>query len=701
MCIHKIKRWISTLSLSIITGTLWCQSAANFFPDKDLMIFGSYYYPEQWNPSQWERDLKNMSEIGINFTHFAEFAWAELEPEEGKYNFEWLDKSIALAEKYGLKVVLCTPSPTPPVWLTEKHPDVLIANEMGVSIQHGRRQHASWSSAVYRDYVSNIVTRLAKRYGNHPAVIGWQIDNEPGHYGKMDYSDNAQKQFRIWLKNKYSTIDQLNNTWGTAFWSEKYQNFDQIRIPNSGELIEKANPHAILDYNRFMANEVARFVNMQADILHKYVGKKQWVTSNIIPVFYPVDPARMDHLDFTTYTRYPVTGHERGYGEQGFRISNIESLGFPNDLFRNYPGKQFGVMELQPGQVNWGIYNPQPLPGAIRLWMYHVFAGGGKFVCNYRFRQPLKGSEQYHYGLMQTDGVSLSPGGLEYKQTINEMQKLRAAYNKDNQIPASIASRRIGMMFTMDNNIEMNFQPQTNQWNTMGHVHKYYKLLKSFAAPVDVISEEEDFTRYPFLLAPAYQLLDNKLVERWKEYVKQGGHLILTCRTGQKNREAQLWEDSFAAPIHELVGINNLFFDHLPSDYWGHINFNGESYGWNNWGDVMTANEGTEIWGSYADQFYKNSTAITHRKLGKGTVTYIGVDTDDGKLEKAVMQRIYREANVGIEDLPAGVLLEWRDGFHIALNYTSDTQTINIPASAKIMIGSACLEPAGVAVWTE
>ena len=604
------------------------------FPPEELFALGSYYYPEQWDSSQWERDLKKMSEMGIKFTHFAEFAWAMIEPEEGKYDFEWLDRAVSLADKYGLKVIMCTPTPTPPVWLSKKYPDILIQRDNGISIQHGRRQHASWSSDRYRRYVENIVSCLAMRYGNHPAVIGWQIDNEPGHYGVVDYSENAQAKFRVWLQKKYGTIDKLNDTWGTSFWSETYQNFEQIRLPNQQEVPEKPNPHAMLDLNRFMADELAGFVNMQADILRRHIHKDQWITTNLIPVFNPVDPVRIDHTDFLTYTRYLVTGHNQGIGSQGFRMGIPEDLGFSNDQFRNRVGKTFGVMELQPGQVNWGVYNPQPLPGAVRMWVYHVFAGGGKFVCNYRFRQPLKGSEQYHYGMIMTDGVTLSPGGEEYVRITQEMKKLRAAYDKKSRMPKQLASRRIGLLFDMNNYWEMEFQRQTDQWWTMPHIHKYYNLLKSFAAPVDVISEKEDFSGYPFLIAPAYQLLDNNLVERWTEYVKNGGHLILTCRTGQKDRDAKLWEAPLAAPIHQLAGINSLYYDHLPHSLYGKVDFGSEEYAWNNWADVLTPAAGTDVWAVYADQFYKGAASVIHRRLGKGTVTYIGTDTDDGKLEK-------------------------------------------------------------------
>lgn len=696
-----MKKYSFVIGLLFSLASFSQSPVGKYFPQEELFALGSYYYPEQWDSIQWERDLKKMSEMGIKFTHFAEFAWARMEPEEGKYDFDWLDRAVSLADKYGLKVIMCTPTPTPPVWLSEKYPDILIQRDNGVTIRHGRRQHVSWSSDCYRRYVETIVSRLAEHYGKNPAIIGWQIDNEPGHYGVVDYSENAQAKFRVWLQKKYITIDKLNEVWGNSFWSETYQNFAQVRLPNQQEVPDKPNPHAVLDLNRFMADELAGFVNMQADILRRHISKEQWITTNLIPIFNPVDPVRIDHPDFLTYTRYLVTGHKQGIGNQGFRIGIPEDIGFSNDQFRNCVGKTFGVMELQPGQVNWGTYNSQPLPGAVRMWIYHVFAGGGRFVCNYRFRQPLKGSEQYHYGMIMTDGVTPSPGGEEYMRVAEEMKILRAAYDKKNCMPLQLASRRVGMLFDMNNYWEMEFQRQTDQWWTMSHIHKYYNLLKSFAAPVDVISEKENFSAYPFLIAPAYQLLDNTLVDRWTEYVEDGGHLILTCRTGQKNREAKLWEAPLAAPIHHLAGISSLFYDHMPHHLWGNVDFNGKRYTWNNWADVIIPSDATQVWATYADQFYKGDASVTHRKLGKGTVTYIGTDTDDGKLEKDVLRRIYTEAGVQIEELPYGIVKEWRDGFNIALNYTSDVQEIIIPNEAEILIGSARLEPAGVVVWKE
>jgi beta-galactosidase len=692
---------ISVLFISLSAAKLLNgQGRKAFFNDSDLMLVGSYYYPEHWPRNNWERDLRKMSELGFEFTHFGEFAWSQMEPEEGKYDFSWLDEAVRLAEKYKLKVIMCTPTPTPPAWLSEKYPDILMENEDGRTMRHGSRQHISWSSPRYRDYVEKIVTELAKRYGKNEAIWGWQIDNEPSHYASgYDYSDNATRSFRKWLKNKYKTIDKLNISWGNSFWSLNYDDFDQIRIPNPKELVQQPNPHAILDFRRFTADEVADFVIFQKNVLRKYISEKQWVTTNLMAEDAVVDPQRMGDLDFLTYTKYLVKG-DMGLGEQGFRIGSNLAIAYSNDFLRPVTGV-VGVMELQPGQVNWGRFNPQTYPGAVRMWIFHAFAGGNKFVCNYRFRQPLFGGEQYHYGILQPDGVNVSRPGMEYVEAIREIALLKKSFAANVPVPKSYASKKTAILYNADNRWETENQPQTFQWSFMGHIRKYYKILKSFGAPVDIIDERADFTGYPFMIAPSYQLLDDEIVARWKKYVEQGGHLILTCRTGQKNRDAQLWEAKFAKPIYQLIGAEELFFDHLPANLWAGIQMDGRTYSWNNWADVLVPAANTNVWAVYNDQYYKGNAAVLSNRLGKGTVTFIGPDTDDAKLEKDVLLKVYQQAGIQIDELPEGMVLEWRDGFWVCLNYSSEKRTAPVPGSAKILIGEKELLPAGVTVWME
>ncbi|HPG38188.1 MAG TPA: beta-galactosidase [bacterium] len=680
----------------IFTVSGRAQKAQDFFPKADLMKIGVYYYPEHWDESQWERDLANIAKLGFEFIHMAEFAWPFMEPQEGKFTFDWLDKAIDLAGKQGLKVILCTPTPCPPAWLAEKHPEIFYEDINYRIREHGSRGNYSTSSDLFRDYTQKIVSEMARRYGNDARVWGWQLDNEPG--APMDYSDKAQEKFRLWLKEKYGTIQALNDAWGNRFWGVLYDNFEQIRIPVPN-ILYGLSPHARLDYARFNADQMANFLDFQAEVLRQYISNKQWITTNYISNSTQADQRRTEKLDFIAYTIYPVGNGDFSSPEQ-FRLGWLDGIAFANDFYRSIDGVT-GVMELQPGQVNWARVNPQPQPGAVRMWLWHAFAGDCSFACTYRYRQPLYGSEQYHYGIVGTDGVTPLPGGLEYSRVTGEMRQLRKAYNPKAKLPAAYQSRRTAILWSHDNFWDIDLQPRTSEWSTWNHVFKYMEIAKSFGAPVDWIAEDTDFNAYPFLIVPAYQLIDQGLVAKWQEYAKQGGNLIITCRTGHKDRNGHLFAGKWAEPILDLIGAQIEFYDLLPGSAHATVKMQGLEYKWHVWGDVLLPEPGTETLAIYADQFYAGKTAVVSRKLGKGTVTYIGIDTDDGALEKAVLQKIYNNAGVPVQNYPAGVYVEWRDGFWVAVNYSAQPYTLDIPANAKIMLGEKLLPSPGVTVWME
>jgi beta-galactosidase len=670
------------------------EAAARFFPARDLMRVGVYYYPEHWPESQWERDFGNIERLGFEFVHMGEFAWGFMEPEEGRFDFAWLDRAVALAAKHNLKVILCTPTPTPPAWLAEKYPNSFLVGEDGRRREHGSRGNNALADPDYRRLTERVVNELGRRYGKHPAVWGWQLDNEPN--SPPDYGPSAQEAFRDWLRAKYKTVDVLNREWGAAFWSLKYNDFSQVRPPNPSFLYG-VSPHALLDFRRFTADQTAKFLNWQAAVLRRQTSPAQFITTNYISTIGSSDPRRSDELDFISYTMYPVGGGQ-GLGEDGFRLGWHDGIAWANAFYRNIKGVT-GVMELQPGQVNWARINPQPMPGVIRMWLWHAFAGGLSFACNYRYRQPLYGSELYHYGIVNTDGVTPSPGGLQYSQVAREMRELRAKYDPAARPPADYLARRTAILWNHENLWNIDYQKQTALWDTWGHTFRYMEAAKSAGAPLDVIDEAADFSSYPVLIAPAYQLIDEELVRKWTRYVEAGGHLVLTCRTGQKRRNGWLWESPWAAPVRPLVGAEVSFFDLMMEDGRGEVSMNGATYPWNVWGDVLKPGAGTETWARYSNQFYAGGAAVTHRRLGKGSVTYVGVHTRDGRLEREVVREVYRRAGLATADYPQGVYVDWRDGFWVAVNYSSKPAEIPVPAGAEILYGSRTLKPADVLVW--
>ena len=683
--------------LAMVCGCLFCGgifAQHTWFNDKDLTLTGAYYYPEHWDESQWERDLKQMHELGFEFTHFAEFAWAQLEPQEGVYDFSWLDRAVALAAKYDLKVVMCTSTATPPVWLSRKYPEILLKSEDGTVQDHGARQHASFASPVYRKLAYRMIEELARHYGNDSRIIGWQLDNEPAV--QFDYNQAAEEAFREFLKEKYHhNIQELNAAWGTAFWSEVYSRFEEITLPKTAQMF--MNHHQILDYRRFAAKQTNDFLNEQCRLIKKY-AKNQWVTTNYIPDYDKGHIGGSKDLDFVSYTRYMVYGDNEGIGRRGYRVGNPLRIAMANDFFRPVNGT-YGVMELQPGQVNWGSINPQPLPGAVRLWLWSVFAGGSDFICTYRYRQPLYGTEQYHYGIVGTDGVTVTPGGREYEQFMKEIRSLRKDYRPKEDKPETYLKRKTAILWNPENYWSIDRQKQNATWNTFAHVDKYYRTLKSYAAPVDFISEEKDFSQYPVMIVPAYQLADKKLVARWKKYVEEGGNLVLTCRTAQKDRFGCLPEAPFGSMIDELTGNHIEFYDLLLPQDPGQVKMDEKVYTWNTWGEILQPGASNEVWATYTNEFYEGKPAVTFRKLGKGSVTYIGVDSSDGALERQVLDKLYSRLQIEVMNLPYGVTMEYRNGLGIVLNYSDQPYQFALPQEAKVLIGTPNIATAGVLVF--
>ncbi len=666
------------------------------FPKADLMKIGVFYYPEQWPENQWERDFNNIAKLGFEFTHLAEFSWTYIEPEEGRFDFKWLDKAVDIANKAGLKIIMCTPTLCPPAWMGDKYPGIYLVGSDGRRREHGIRANASLSNPVYRDFTEKIVNALADHYGKDNRIWGWQVDNEP--LAIADYSPSALEAFRIWLKKRYLTIDKLNSAWAGSFWSTRYTDFNQIRIPNEAMNNEdKLSPHALLDFQRFTSDVTADFLNRQADIIRAKSLPFQWITTNYINAITSGDPRKSDHLDFPSFTMYPASGRNE-LGGNNFRTGIPYRIYEGCDYFRSIKGIT-GLMELQPGQVNWGNINPQLLPGTVNMWIMQTFGGGCSFLCTYRYRHPLRGSEMYHEGIVGTDGTTLTQGGKEFVRSISEIKLLRKLYREGSAMPDDLMKRRTGLLWNHEVMWDLDIQKQTYLWDTWRNRNNYTSAVKSTGAPMDFVSETDDFSKYPFLIAPSYQLIDSLLVRKWFRYAELGGNLILTCRTGHKNKEGHFPETRLASQIYSLIGAEIDFSDMLPAESKGVIKSGNSSFSWNIWADILSPYPGTEILAVYADQFYSGKAAAVTRKVGKGTVTYIAAATADGSFERKIVRDIYENSGVKIEDLPKGVYMEWRDGFFVAVNYTDDSFSFPDGEKSRIILGSNPLKSASVIIW--
>ena len=456
---------------------------------------GVCYYPEHWARETWEEDARRMRELGLTWVRIGEFAWKRLEPVEGDYRFDWLDEAIRVLQDAGLKVVLGTPTATPPYWMVKKHPDMLAVDANGNPRKFGSRRHYCFSHEVYKDECRKIVTKLAERYGG--TVDAWQTDNEYGcHDTTISYSDAARSAFRQWLARRYNGIEALNAQWGNVFWSMDYDSFEDIDLPNL--TVTEPNPAHSLAFRRFSSDQVVAFNRLQAEIIrqfsdapiaHNYMGR--------ITEFDHFDVGA--DLDIASWDSYPLgfledrvgadTDHQTAYARQG----DPDFQAFHHDLYRAVGKGRWWVMEQQPGPVNWAPFNPEPLPGMVRLWSWEAFAHGAEAVCYFRWRQAPFAQEQMHAGLLRPDSVE-APGFREAAQVAQEIA----------EVP-EVANRRAEVALIFDYAAEWGWaiQPHGAGLSYFSLVFDTYRALRRLGLSIDILpAGTDDLSGYKLALAP-------------------------------------------------------------------------------------------------------------------------------------------------------------------------------------------------------
>ena len=668
------------------------------------MKIGTYYYPEQWPREQWVRDFDNIARMGLQIVHMGEFAWFESEPEEGKINLDWLAECVELAHKRKLSVILCTPTAAPPIWLAQKYPETLPQQAKGDIHRFGGRRHYNPLSGAMIQATQRIVSALADRFGNHPAVIGWQIDNEYGC--AFDQSETTHKAFQGWLKNKYQTIANLNKAWGCQFWNTYYTDFAQILMPRKREP-DYGNPHHSLDGSRFWSWAFAQFNKIQADILKPKIGER-FITTNFMYMHPDLNPADcVGDMNLFSWDSYPVTGWEKPV-DQTYRMGDPAGIGLVHDQIASYTGR-WSLMELQPGTINWSGVPVLVYPGAIRLWIWTAFAHGAEFVTTYRFRQPRFGCELFHHGLMGPDGITPTAGGREFAQVCSEIKRLDAA--KMTAAPVASAKKSkaapqpqetVGLLFDFEQFWHYSGLVQARRWNYGTLLRYWYGALSRLGLKVQILHQGKPIPAgLRMIVCPGMQMVDDSFIQELKKYVSTGGNLVLTCRTALMDKTGQLFEGPVAAPILPLIGGTVEAYDSLPDNTFGKVELDDKQYLWGVWGDLLYAEEGTRVVAKYEDQFYQGATAVMQKKHGKsGTVTYCGVFGEQ-EFTSALAESLAKQFNLPITPLPQRVQVLRRGAYRICLNYQDQNEEAPAPKDARFLVGSRTVEPAGVAVWEE
>jgi len=480
---------------------------------------GVCYYPEHWPEDQWATDAARMAALGLTWVRIGEFAWSRIEPEPDRLDWGWLDRAIATLGASGLKVVLGTPTATPPRWLLTRHPDMLALDAQGRPRGFGSRRHYDFSHPGYRAECVRIVTALARRYGANPIVAAWQTDNEYGcHDTTLSYSPAATAAFRHWLAQKYQSVQALNRAWGNVFWSMDYASLDEIALPNL--TVTEANPSHVMDFRRFASDQVASFNRRQTAIIRQH--SQAPIAHNYMGGMTDFDHfATGADLDIAAWDSYPLgflsdrlaadPAHKRRFLRQG----DPDFQAFHHDLYRAVGRGRWWVMEQQPGPVNWAPYNPDPLPGMARLWAWEAFAHGAEAVCYFRWRQAPFAQEQMHAGLLRPDSVA-APAHDEALAVAREL----AAFDAVDTAAAPVA-----LVFDYASAWAWQTQPQGRDFRYFDLVFQTYQGLRKLGLSVDILSPDTaDLGAYKLVIAPGVATLSAPLLAALARY--QGVALI-------------------------------------------------------------------------------------------------------------------------------------------------------------------------------
>ncbi|MEO1152016.1 MAG: beta-galactosidase [Pseudomonadota bacterium] len=496
------------------------------------MKIGVCYYPEHWDRSQWPVDAQTMAACGISVVRLAEFAWAALEPEPGQYDWAWLDDVMDLFHQHEIDVILGTPTATPPKWLIDQHPEILSHDEDGHPRRFGSRRHYCFSSPVYRKETARIVAEMARRYGAHPALTGWQTDNEYGcHDTVRSYSPAAQTAFRDWLRARYDDIASLNTAWGTRFWSQTYRQFSEIDLPM--QTVTEANPAHRLDFYRFSSDQVVSYNRLQADILKTHSPEAD-IYHNFMGHFLDFDHFDLGKdIDVAVWDSYPLgfldqEAYSADDKRKFMRQGHPDFAGLHHDLYRACAGGRWGVMEQQPGPVNWAPNNPAPLPGMVRLWGHEARAHGAELFSVFRWRQAPFAQENLHAG-MRCVNDRPAPAYGEVEALSREVA--------DHPLGASPDKAAVALVFSYETAWMSAIKPQGTQWDYFFLVLNWYKAVRELGQNVDIVPPGHDLSGYTLVLVPSLMHVSPAAADA---FLESDAELVFGPRTDSFTQSMQI-----------------------------------------------------------------------------------------------------------------------------------------------------------------
>ena len=600
------------------------------------MLLGVDYYPEQWDISIMEEDLANIKELGSNVIRIGEFAWHLMEKEEGKYDFSFFDTVIKKANEYGLKVIFGTPTATIPAWLVKKYPEILSEFENGEKRTFGGRHIYCFNSEVFYKYSEKIIRELANHYKDEKNIVAWQIDNEFGHEGSDEcYCPKCHRAFQEFLRNKFNnSIDELNKTYGTTFWSQEYNSFEEIPVPK--KTITTHNPALRLDWERFRSKSIVDYSNFQVELL------KSIIPDCVVIHDFPgggldkhVDYSKVaQKLNVVAFNNYPV------WGGQKEPIPPHE-IAFGLDYIRGLKRENFWITEAIMGAQGHDITGFLPRPNQAKMWSCQGMARGCSSLIYFRYRGATKGAEQFCYGILDADNKK--------RRKFYEVKDFFHNIIKYEDILEQPIKSKVAMVYDYDSLASFRIQKQSILLDCHQEMKKFYKPFYDSNIMVDIISEDKDFSEYKILILPVMIIWKKELTEKVKEFAKNGGIVVMTYRTAVKDIDNNLtlgemlpvgYNDFVGAYVEEIESLQ----EYNSLDLEGEGVFNGIKGKGGVFRDMLVS-KGAEVLFRYNDKFYDTFSAVTKNSYGKGKVYYIGCSPEEATL-KLIVEDILNSAEL-------------------------------------------------------
>ncbi len=667
---------------AVVCGAVTARAQAA--PLTPALLLGTAWYPEQWPESRWDADLVLMQQAGIHMVRVGEFAWSRMEPSEGQYDLAWLDRAVTAAAQHGIVTVIGTPSAAPPAWLTQKYPETLRTMEDGRKDQHGNRQQFDFANAKYRELSRAMAEQLAKRFGHNSNVVGWQIDNE---YANASYGADDKLQFQEWLKQYYGTLDNLNARWTTSYWSETYFDWNQVPIQ-----INYGNPGLLLSWMRFVSDTWRSYQKNQLEVIRANVDARQFITTNMMGWFDGYDHYTVaQDLDLAAWDDYVGQGH----------LDPVRN-GATHDLTRGLKGKNFWVMETQPGGVNWASINNWLDKGEVRAMAWHDIGHGADTVSYWQWRSALNGQEQYHGTLIGPDGKP-DPLYPEIAQIGKEFEKASSA------LAGTSVKSEVAILHSYDSRWAINWQKHNKSYDPVEEILSYYGPLRAIAQSVDIVPPSASLGKYKLVVAPGLNVLTDADSKNLMQYVNNGGHLVLGQRSAMKDIDSGLWPQRQPGPLVDPLGgrVEQYYalVDAVPiAGDWGA----GQSP---MWAELLSVKESdVQVLMRYgkSNGWLDGQPAAITRQVGKGRITYIGAWLEPKTMAGAAKWMTdISGVKAALGPVPEGVEVSPRYGgkgaVYVLVNFATAERTVKLPVKMQDVlqggtIQSVTLPHYGVAV---